>query len=78
MIPDEYNLSNFRDALGRGGVGDLRFACDFADRIVTAVGAADDEETLKKGFKAFRARADYEEDCTSNPGNVYLNPLIGK
>lgn len=59
----------------RGGLSDLRRACDFADRIVDSVERAGDVEILKQGYKAFRARNDYHEDDTSQPGHIHLYPL---
>lgn len=78
MIPDEFNPEKLKAAIERGGVGDLRFACNFADRIVTAVIKAKHEETLNDGFQAFRARNDYIEDTESNPGYVNFYALSGK
>ena len=75
MIPDTYEPGKLKAAVKRGGRDDLRFACDLADRIVAAVTKAKDEETLEKGFKAFRARNDYVEDCETNLGRVDLYPL---
>jgi hypothetical protein len=65
------------DALLVGGVGDLRRACDFADRIVNIVERVGDEEELKQGFIAFRARKDYVEDEDTQKGRTYHFPLSG-
>lgn len=66
------------NALIRGGQSDLRSACDFADRIVEAVERVGDVEELKQGFNAFRARKDYIEDDTSQPGRIHFYPLSGE
>jgi hypothetical protein len=75
MDPFERNPRNILNALKTGGVPELRDACDLADEIVDAVLRAGDEETLSKGFQAFRARKDYIEDSTSQPGSIHFHPL---
>lgn len=77
MTFNEQSPRTMLNALTRGGQGDLRAACDCADRIVNAVEKAGDVEELKEGFHAFRARKDYHEDDTSQPGHVYFYPLSG-
>lgn len=66
MIPDKYNPEKLTQAIQRGGINDLRFACDLADRVVNAAMRVKDEEILSKGFVAFRARLDYEVDEENN------------
>jgi len=66
------------NALARGGLSDMRLACDLADKIVDAVERVKDFETLKKGFVAFRARNDYVEDDTSRHGCIEHYPLSGE
>lgn len=73
----EYDPITILDALERSGLSDLRGACDFADKIAEAVDQEGDVEELKKGFVAFRARKDYEEDHTSQPGHIHFHPLTG-
>ncbi|MCY1668068.1 RES family NAD+ phosphorylase [Rhizobium sp. SL86] len=65
-------------AINRGGKSDLRSACDSAERIVSAVAKAGDEETLKTGFKAFRARNDYIVFDDPESGRIEICPLAGK
>lgn len=78
MNLNEHSLRTMLNALKRGSQGDLRAACDIADRIVEAVDRAGDVEELKQGFHAFRARKDYEEDDTSQPGRIRFYPLSGE
>lgn len=75
MVPDEYNPEKLKAAVKRGGREDLRFAYDFADRIVAALTKAKHEETLKKGFKAFRARRGCVEDLETESGQPQLQTL---
>lgn len=77
MDPRQHDPRVMLEALERGGQNDLRAACDFADRIANAVDRAGDVEDLEPGFRAFRARNDYKEDDTSDPGKVYFYPLSG-
>lgn len=78
MIPSDFDLYKMQDAVRCGGIGDLRFACDFADCIVQAALKAGDQETLRSGFAAYRARNDYIEDHESEPGNIHIHPHIGE
>lgn len=78
MIPSDFDLYKMQDAVRCGGIGDLRFACDFADCIVQAALKAGDQETLRSGFAAYRARNDYIEDPESEPGNIHIHPHIGE
>lgn len=78
MNLNEHSPRTMLNALIRGSQSDLRDACGFADRIVEAVERAGDVEELKEEFHAFRARNDYEEDDTSQPGHIYFYPLSGE
>lgn len=62
MNGKKYNPTELIAALQRGGVGDLRTACDFADRIVAAVKKANDIEMLSEGTLTYRARIGYVSD----------------
>ncbi len=59
----------------RGGQSDLRFACDFADRIANTVEKLGHEETLRDGFRIFRARNDYDDREYPERGQVNPRPL---
>ncbi|WP_353340453.1 RES family NAD+ phosphorylase [Pelagimonas sp. KU-00592-HH] len=71
----EHDPKVILDALSIGGLGDLRRACDFADRIVNIVERAGDEEELKQGFLAYRARKDYIEEEDTQTGRLDHHPL---
>lgn len=78
MTNKSYNPMEIREALKRGGQSDLRFACDFADQIVTAVYNAEDTETLSKGTRTYRARNKHdvsEENGEDGSCTVSFNPL---
>lgn len=77
MDLEQYELHNLKQAVERGGVGDLRFACDFVDRIVLATEKHIGVEELSVGYKAFRARDDYNEDIDPEDHSYYPNALRG-
>ncbi|MBD8890189.1 RES family NAD+ phosphorylase [Roseibium litorale] len=77
MIPDEYDIDKLKLALGRGGRSDLKFAYEFADRIVASVEQVEDKEQLAVDFPAYRARNDYVEDYDPENGQIHFHPLTG-
>lgn len=78
MTHGEYNIYKMKEAVGRGEQADLRYACDIADRIVAAINNANDVETLKKGFTAFRARNDCDHEYGEYGEPISINPLKEK
>ena len=78
MIAHEYDIDQFKQALWVGGIGDLRFACDFADRIVSIVEEAKATGPLRSGFRAYRARPGLcSEEVNEKYGTVDRSPWAG-
>ncbi|QUS59033.1 RES family NAD+ phosphorylase [Pseudovibrio brasiliensis] len=77
MDIDQYDIHNLKQAVGRGGIGDLRFACDFVDRIVHATEKNDGVEELREGYTAFRARNEYHEKIDPEDQTYFHNALRG-
>lgn len=78
MKRDDFDTHSFKMAVADGGLSSLRFACDFAERLVAATETAGEIETLPKGFAAFRARnkiCEYEDEET---GQIHFHPLRGR
>ncbi|TCT28857.1 RES domain-containing protein [Martelella mediterranea] len=76
MVPPKYTPDSLTTALQRGGVSDLRFACEVAERIVSAVIKHKDEENIGAGFPAFRARKGCIEEEVPEAGRLDFYPYI--
>lgn len=77
MHSENYSLWKLTSLLNCGGVGDLRSACDLADRIVAAAKRFKDGGVWQEGSQAFRARVGYEELLDQEGRVDNLSPLVG-
>lgn len=73
----DYDPRSIRAALERGGIADLRRACQISERIADAAILLRDCKKLIKGTKLFRARADYSETTGENGNITGHSPLSG-
>ena len=76
MIPKEFDSYALRSAVERGGLSDLRFACEFVERVVSIVEMYGDTFIMDAGQDAFRARNGYTEVDDDVLGTKFV-PLEG-